>query len=76
MSSVSYLEGSDLDMRSDVPEAGIKGRDKSLHPSLSVRCNYMSLPLIPVSGTTYLMLKTYGSSRGGEAVLLHGFAIN
>ena len=39
-------------VRSVVPEAGIKGRDKSLHPIVSVRCNYLFLPLIPASGTT------------------------
>ena len=34
-----------------VPETGIKGRDKWSHPTVSVECNYLSLPLIPVSGT-------------------------
>ena len=34
-----------------MPEAGIKGRDKELHPTDTVRCNYLSLPLMPASGT-------------------------
>ena len=31
-----------LHMRTCVPEAGIKGRDKQLHPTISVGCNYLS----------------------------------
>ena len=31
-------------MRRRVPEAGIKGRDKLLHPTDTTRCNYLSLP--------------------------------
>ena len=42
--------------RSVVPEAGTKGRDKWLHLTLSVRCNYLFLPLIPASGTALLIL--------------------
>ena len=35
-----------------VPEApAIKGRDKWLHPTVSVGCNHLSLPLISASGT-------------------------
>ena len=37
--------------RSVVPVAGIKGMDKQLHPTLSVECKYLSLSLIPASGT-------------------------
>ena len=37
--------------RTCVPGAGIKGRDKSFHPTDTVGCNYVSLPLIPTSGT-------------------------
>ena len=50
-------------LRSLVPEAGIKGRDKSSHPTDNVRCNYLSLSLIPASGTTpsHLYLKISSS---------------
>ena len=36
-------------LRGTVPEAGIKGRDKSLHPADT---NYMTLPLMPDPGIT------------------------
>ena len=36
-------------MISFVPEAGIKGRDKRLHPTISVRYTHMSLPMMPAS---------------------------
>ena len=36
-------------MRCAVLEAGIKGRDKHLHFTVSVGCNCLSLPLIPAS---------------------------
>ena len=42
------------DMRSIVPEAGIKGGNRQLHPTASVGCNYLSLPLIPASDTRLL----------------------
>ena len=32
-------------------KAGIKGRDKELHPTDTVGCNYLSLSLISPSGT-------------------------
>ena len=32
-----------------VSEAGIKGKDKYLHPTDTVGCNYLSLPLILAS---------------------------
>ena len=44
--------------RNVVPEEGIKCRDKQLHPTASVGCNYLSMPLIHASGTT---LPTYMS---------------
>ena len=31
-------------MKTCVREAGIKGSDKSLHPKVSVGCDYLSLP--------------------------------
>ena len=34
-----------------VPEVGFKGRGKKLHPTDTVGCNYLSLLLIPASGT-------------------------
>ena len=40
-------------IRSVVPEASIKGRDKYLHSTVYVGCNYLSLP--PASGTTLLI---------------------
>ena len=46
---------SSYDLRGILPEAGIKGRDKKLHPTVSVGCNYLSLPLIPASVTTVLI---------------------
>ena len=39
-----------LDMKCAVPEIGVEGRDKWLHPIDNMGCNYLSLPLIPVSG--------------------------
>ena len=43
-----YIQGQS---RTCVPEVGIKGRDRWLHPTVSLGCNYLSLPLIPASGT-------------------------
>ena len=37
-----------------MPEADIKDSDKWLHPTYIVGCSYLSLPLIPASGTTLL----------------------
>ena len=42
-------------MRNVVPGAGIKGRAKKLHLTISVGCNYLSMPLIPASGWTLLI---------------------
>ena len=42
-------------MGSCEPEAGIKGRDKLLHPIASVGCNYMSLSLINTLNTQALI---------------------
>ena len=39
-----------------VPEAGIKGRVKQVHPTDAVGCNYFYLPLIPAFGTEFLKL--------------------
>ena len=36
---------------SAAPEAGTKGMDNELHPTDTVGCNYLSLPLVPASGT-------------------------
>ena len=43
--------------RSVVPKPGIKGSNKWLHPTVSVGCNYLPLPLplIPASGTALLL---------------------
>ena len=41
-------------MRTCVPEVSIKGRDKLSHATVSVGCNYLSLPLMPVSGRRVL----------------------
>ena len=41
-----------LQLSGVVPKAGIKGRHKWLHPTDTVGWNYLSLPLIPASGTT------------------------
>ena len=38
-----------------VSKAGIKGRDKKLHPTDTVGCNYLSLLLIPVPRTEVLV---------------------
>ena len=45
-------------MRICVPEAGSEGRDKWLHPTDTVGCNCLSLPLKPASGTTLLICVT------------------
>ena len=49
------------------PDAVIKDRDKWLHPTYTVGCNYLSLPLIPASGTQVLSwttkIKRYPCSR-------------
>ena len=42
-------------MRSLVPEAGISGRYKWLHPQFNVGINYLSLPEIHVSGAKVLI---------------------
>ena len=44
----------DITVTGVVPEAIVKGRDKWLHLTVSVRCNYLSMPLMPASGTTLL----------------------
>ena len=41
-------------VRRVVPEAGINNRAKQSHPTVSVGCNYLCLPLIPVSDRTLL----------------------
>ena len=41
-------------IRSVEPVAGIKSSDKQLHPTISVRCHHLTLPLIPASGSTHL----------------------
>ena len=40
-----------------MPEAGIIDRDKQLHPTDTVGCNYLSLSLIPASGTILIKLR-------------------
>ena len=47
-------------MKTFVPEAGIKGRDKKLHPTDTVGCNYLSLPLIPAAGKEVLKYASLG----------------
>ena len=42
-------------MRTCMPEAGIEGRDKQLDPTVYLKCNYLSLPLIPASVTQILI---------------------
>ena len=42
--------------RSVVPEAGIKGRDKELHPTNTVGCNYLSLPLL-LQYSSYIVIR-------------------
>ena len=44
--------------RSAVHKVDIKGRDKSSHPSVSMGCNYLSLPRIHASGTPLLKSET------------------
>ena len=44
--------------RNVVAEVNIKGRDKYLHPTDTVGCNYLSLPLIPSSGIILLIYST------------------
>ena len=42
-------------LRSCVPDPGIKGRDKRLHPTVFVGCNYLSLPwyLLPAHKSSF-----------------------
>ena len=47
-------------MRTRVPESGIKGRDKQLYHTVSVGCNYLSLPSIPTFGTQVHMYAARG----------------
>ena len=47
------------EFRSVERKAGIKGRDKWLHPTGSVSCNYLFPPFIPASGTTLLNWKRF-----------------
>ena len=44
-----------VDMRICVPETGIKGRDKYSHRTDIVGCTYLSMTLIPASGTQVLI---------------------
>ena len=46
-----------------MPEADIKGRDKYSHPTIYMECNYLSLPLIPATGTTLLDCHAVTASR-------------
>ena len=46
-------------------QAGIKSRDKQLHPTVPVGSNYLSLPLIPVSCTTLLIYPESITLKGG-----------
>ena len=52
-----------VSMRRCKPEAGIKGRETYLHPTVSVGCNCVSLPLIPVSGANVFISKLLSSSK-------------
>ena len=58
-SSVFSIDFADIQeyIRSVVPEADIKGRDKQLHPTYIVGCGYLSLPLIAVFAqySSYIM---------------------
>ena len=40
-------------------KAGIKDKNKYLQPADTVRCNYLSMFLIPVCGATFLILFSY-----------------
>ena len=48
-STMSIVQVRLLHLRNCESEAGIKGRDKWLHPTDTVRCNNMSLPLVPLA---------------------------
>ena len=50
--NICHLRMNKLRFRSFVPEAGMKDRAKKSHPSETVACNYLSLPLIADSDTT------------------------
>ena len=56
-------------IRHVVPQAGIKGLDKQLHHTNIVGCNYLSLPLIPASGTTLLMCECQTSDSTGAIII-------
>ena len=53
-----------LYIRTCVAEACIKGREKELHPTDSVGCNYLSLPLMPTSGTQVPLQWHYNGHDG------------
>ena len=52
---MKWVTGCKTYMRTCVPEAGTKGRVKKLHPTLTVGCNYLSLPSIPASSIQVLI---------------------
>ena len=45
-------------VRGVMPKIDIKSRGKWLHPTDTVGCNYLCLPFIPASGTTFLSIYT------------------
>ena len=50
-------------LRGAAPKTGIKGRDKWLHPTVSVGCNYLSMLLMPASGAALLNFKLLRTHR-------------
>ena len=53
-------------MRTSVSEADTKGRDKKLHLSDAVGCNYLSLSLIPASDKSSCVEQTLLQDYNGQ----------
>ena len=52
----------------DVPEVGIKDRDKKLHVTGTVGCNYLSLPLMPASNAQVLQCPGSGPKQTSPSI--------
>ena len=57
------------------PEVGIKGRDKKLHSTVYVGCNYLSMPLIRASDTRDITWESGDKENDMGYTLNKGFTI-
>ena len=58
-----------------VPEACINGRDKKLHPTVSVACDDFSQPLMAASGTTLLLYTLSRKIPSRALVIVFTFSV-